>query len=67
MMPHQERVVIEQTDLQIKLDKLRTFLESEFAKKIDTAEQDRLTMQEIHMNAYNDVLKERITNFNQKG
>lgn len=63
MQAHQERVVAEQLDLQIKIDKLQTFLASEFAKKIDKAENDRLTMQEIHMSNYNYVLKDRIAHF----
>ena len=65
MQLHQQRAAAEQQELQVKLNKLRTFLESEFAKNIDKAENDRLKMQEIHMSNYNDVLKDRIANFKQ--
>lgn len=65
MQPFQQRVVDEQTELNEKIVKLEAFLEGDFFKKLPKAEQDRLTMQAIHMNDYNDVLRDRIRNFTE--
>lgn len=63
MQAHQERVVVEQTELQDKVDKLYKFTVGDLFKGLDRAEQDRLSQQLQHMIDYNRVLLERITAF----
>ena len=65
MQPFQQRVVDEQRVLEDKITALERFVEGDFFKKLPKDEQDRLTMQAIHMDAYNDVLRDRIKNFSE--
>lgn len=61
---HEQRVVSELRDLQVKAIDLRNFTKSDFFKeKIDVAEQERLNKQLIVMETYSSILIERINNF----
>lgn len=63
--PHQLRVIEEQKELQIKLDALTNFIDSDNFTKVVTDEDERYLMidQETHMKRYNRVLLKRIKNF----
>ena len=63
MEPHQERVVTEKEELDVKIDKLDIFRAGEIFPTLPEAEQDRLNMQLSHMRAYSGVLADRITAF----
>ena len=64
MESHQERVVLEKRDLDIRIEALRAFInESPVYSKLDVAEQSRLTRQYGHMLGYSEVLMERIAAF----
>ncbi len=63
MYPHQERVVVEQNELDEKVDKLYHFLETSIFMSLDTREQERLSKQLYHMQCYSAILVERIKNF----
>lgn len=54
------RLVEEQKALELKLDKLDFFLESEKAKEINDTQLALLRIQATAMNTYNQCLKERI-------
>jgi hypothetical protein len=59
-MTWQDRVQLELEELQIKLQKLRTFLDSEESEKIDPGQLELLQAQEIAMDNYADILFERL-------
>lgn len=65
LQPHQQRVVVEKTELDEKLSKLSAFISSEnftvFVK--DEAERGRLVCQEEVMKDYSAILAERIEAF----
>jgi len=64
MEAHQERVVIEQSELREKLDKLKHFImESPIFKTLPKEEQSRLNRQYDAMLEYYNILGERITAF----
>ena len=63
MLPHQQRVVDEQKELQDKIDKLKNFHASAVFIGLAPAEQARLFAQATFMSAYNDILKDRIEAF----
>lgn len=65
MLPHQQRVVDEKSDLDEKLSKLRDFCSQRggIFDSLPTEEKQRLTEQEGHMAAYSDVLARRIAAF----
>lgn len=63
MEPHQERVVAELADLQGKIDRLETFFKTTIYNSLEKAETDRLVRQLHHMEAYADILRERIAAF----
>lgn len=63
MQPHQQRVVDERVDLDSKRAKLETFLNTPTFAGLDTTEQGRLITQCAVMNAYSDVLGDRIAAF----
>ena len=65
MQPHQQRVVDEKIELDIKISKLRPFLGSERYLSLDIAEQERLVRQLYLMEEYSEVLGFRIVNFKQ--
>ena len=59
----QDRVRLEQRDLYDKLDKLENFLDKGQPDFIDDEQWALLKEQQIHMDAYNDVLTKRIAKF----
>jgi hypothetical protein len=63
MAPHQERVVVEKTELDNKLTKLNSFFSTDVFAGVAPAEQDRLKKQAGIMLQYSEVLGERIANF----
>lgn len=63
MAPHQERVIFEQAELAERIAKLSSFIGSKIYNDLVEAEQDRLSRQLGHMQAYNSVLEERIGAF----
>jgi len=63
LQPHQQRVVTEREELEDKISKLTSFTDTAIFASLDENEQERLTRQLSHMNAYSDVLAERIENF----
>jgi hypothetical protein len=65
MSPHQQRVVDEHRELRIKLAALAGFIDSSTVfPTLDALEQTRLRQQELVMDAYADILAERIGAFN---
>lgn len=64
MLPHQQRVVDEKTELDKKLANLQAFIgSSQVFKDLPEVERYRLIRQEIYMNSYSKVLGERIADF----
>lgn len=63
MLPHQERVVAEKTELDDKIKKLGLFVEGETYKTLDGNERYRLTHQLATMREYSRILGERIEAF----
>ena len=63
MAPHQERVVTEKSELDMKIAKLTPFLDNEMFKTLPTDEQSRLSRQLSIMQNYSQVLGERIAAF----
>ena len=59
----QDRVRLEQRDLYDKLDKLENFLDKGQPDFIDDEQWALLKEQQMHMDAYNDVLTKRIAKF----
>ncbi|MEO9300523.1 MULTISPECIES: crAss001_48 related protein [Acinetobacter calcoaceticus/baumannii complex] len=63
MQPHEQRVVDEQKELQIKLDALNTFLCKGCPAFINKQNWELLERQYNTMWLYNDILKQRIRLF----
>jgi len=63
MLAHQQRVVDEKYELDLKLSRLRDFINGKLCKSLSIEEQDRLNRQSDLMRAYSDVLEERIRAF----
>lgn len=63
MQDYQERVVDEKKELDGRLERLASFIDSESFSSIDIAERSRLLNQSIHMRNYSQVLCDRIANF----
>ena len=63
MQPYQQRVVTEREELSEKIVKLTKFFDTEMYQALPGPEQDRMFRQLKHMNAYSDVLAERIVAF----
>ncbi len=61
--PYQQRVIDEQTELAIKLGKLREFNRGEFFQTLPVAEQLRMQMQVNAMMLYLYILNSRIGAF----
>lgn len=63
--PHEQRVVDEKNELDMKLDRLNHYITSERSSfsTLDAAEQDRLKQQAAIMATYSDILGERIAAF----
>jgi hypothetical protein len=64
MAPHQERVIIEKSELDEKIEKLANFLDTR-PVPIGFAEADRLQRQLDCMRAYSGILQERIDAFGE--
>ena len=68
MQPFQQRVVEERDELGIKLSRLRGFVEyNENFRNLPIDEQERMMLQLQHMQAYHDVLIQRIKAFSGDG
>lgn len=63
MQPHEKRVVDECFELSNKVDKLKTFLESDKSESINIYDKILLKQQLQHMSNYLDVLEIRIVRF----
>lgn len=61
---HQQRVILEQGELNDKIEKLNSFLDASIFATLETAEQIRLQRQLTAMINYRDILLERIAAFN---
>lgn len=64
MQPHQQRVVDEKNELEIKAKALSHFIsENPLFNSIEPAEQERMKLQNDIMWQYFEVLQDRIANF----
>lgn len=63
LQPHQARVVAEKDELDVKIDKLITFIDGAVFLSLPREEQDRLERQLDIMREYSKVLGERIGAF----
>lgn len=63
MKPHQERVVVEKEELDVKLNALDKFLQGDLFKSLSDCEQSRLRWQRMLMKSYSEVLHDRINYF----
>lgn len=64
LQPHQQRVMMEERDLNGRLEKLQKFLDDQKNIQIVRADElDRLRRQLIVMRAYRAILRERIAAF----
>lgn len=63
MPAHEQRVILELIDLKDKISKLGAFRATPWFANLVAAEQGRLTRQQEAMQAYADILAERITAF----
>lgn len=61
--PHQQRVLAERTELDDRLTKLQAFFSNPIFSGLPADEQDRLQKQAVAMQAYSQVLGERIAAF----
>lgn len=61
--PHQQRVLAERTELDDRFTKLQAFFSNPIFSGLPADEQDRLQKQAIAMQAYSEVLGERIAAF----
>ena len=63
MLPHEQRVIDERNDLEIKIDALAKFFKSDTCKYILQRERDMLRLQFTAMQTYSEILRIRIRNF----
>ena len=63
LLPHQQRVVEEKAELDVKVKKLAEFLAGEMPEGVTNAEQGRLQHQHSIMEAYSNILDARIKAF----
>ena len=63
MLPYQQRVVDEKTELDEKREKLFAFLNIELFCSLDQSEKDLLLSQYEAMGIYSDILRQRISAF----
>lgn len=66
LKPHEQRVVDEQIELKIKLDALRKFLDCSQPDFIDDLNWSLLDKQYASMSDYNEILKQRISLFQEQ-
>ena len=65
MKPHEQRVVEEKKELDIKLDKLTEFMKGDIYSTVSAYERSRLYRQYSIMREYSAVLAERIVHFSK--
>lgn len=64
MQPHQQRVVDELNELQVKIDALSNFIDANDSfKNLDWDEKVRMVLQRNAMKSYADILQQRISAF----
>ena len=63
ILPHQERVLVEKVELDLKMDSLGKFFETTLYDALTTAERGRLQRQFAAMQVYSKILGERIAAF----
>lgn len=63
LLPHQERVVDEKTELDIRREKLRAFMEGDIYRGLDDSERMLLVRQLFIMGRYSEILGQRIVGF----
>lgn len=63
ILPFQQRVFDEQTELKDKINKLESFFITPVFEGLSIQERQRLKRQLIYMKLYHDVLEERIEEF----
>lgn len=63
MLPHQERVIEEKKELEVKIEKLRLFLFGITFSSLERYEHVLLSMQYGAMEQYRDILDQRIATF----
>ena len=63
LQPHQQRVVTEKAELDVRLGKLSEFFSTETFKRLAPEERERLRRQHGLMKDYSQVLEERIAAF----
>jgi hypothetical protein len=63
MKPHQERVITEKAELDLKRQKLTAFIGGDTYRTLASVEQSRLNRQLEAMTLYSNILGERITAF----
>lgn len=64
LLPHQERVVNELKELEVKVEALKTFIDTEFFElNINLDEQLRMKNQLMAMTCYLSILYDRVNNF----
>lgn len=63
MLPHQQRVIDEKSELDLKINKLSTFISGKIFKTLSTDEQVMLKLQFVYMVAYSNILQDRIKFF----
>lgn len=63
MQPHEERVVTEKVELDLKIEKLDVFIHGTVYAALAEAERLRLMRQFYHMRDYSNVLGERMAAF----
>ena len=67
MLPYQQRLIDEKTQLDERLGKLTAFFDTDPFPDLPQAEQDRMRRQATHMKRYSDILGERIEAWEQPG
>lgn len=63
MQPHEQRVIVEKSELDEKIEKLESFMGKDFILTLPDDEQLRLTQQLTAMKHYSDILGDRINHF----
>ena len=67
LLPHEQRVVDEKTELDSKLEKLKAFLKTDIALGLPFDDRCLLVKQATVMTAYSGILGKRIERFTTKG
>lgn len=67
MQPHQQRVIAEKAELDVRIEKLAAFRLTEAYKALAAADRELLKQQYRAMQRYSNVLGERIARFGDVG